>query len=313
MEQPEVKSVEDLNKLLHEGKQYRKTAGTNMNDESSRSHCIFTIRVEQANKGPDGQDHVRCAASAAAAAAAAAMLISLASLVAAWASSTWLTSRAASASPRQAQQSVRPRMPLNWPLTSGGCFAGGNTKRRHPNQQIAIGAGQCDHGPDSAEPKRKVSRIRVSSTVPDRVLSAPQENPHSLPRFEVDAALGGLARRQHAHGESETLLMMTSRSECSTNFACGSLQIMIANIGPADYNYDETMSTLRYVQNVLCSSWQLGSMLLVCDWLFSFADRAKNIKNKPKINEDPKDAKMREYQEEIARYEYARCLVVLSS
>ena len=36
---------------------------------------------------------------------------------------------------------------------------------------------------------------------------------------------------------------------------------MIANCGPADYNYDETMSTLRY------------------------ANRAKNIKNKPTINE----------------------------
>ena len=52
---------------------------------------------------------------------------------------------------------------------------------------------------------------------------------------------------------------------------------MIANISPADYNYDETLSTLRY------------------------ADRAKNIKNKPKINEDPKDALLREYQEEIKR------------
>ncbi len=29
--------------------------------------------------------------------------------------------------------------------------------------------------------------------------------------------------------------------------------------------------------------------------------RAKNIKNKPKINEDPKDAMLREFQEEIAR------------
>ena len=46
--------------------------------------------------------------------------------------------------------------------------------------------------------------------------------------------------------------------------------------GPAGYNYDETVSTLRY------------------------ANRAKNIKNKPKINEDPKDA-MLEFQEEIAR------------
>ena len=53
--------------------------------------------------------------------------------------------------------------------------------------------------------------------------------------------------------------------------------VMVANLGPADYNYDETLSTLRY------------------------ANRAKNIKNKPKINEDPKDAMLREFQEEIAR------------
>ena len=51
--------------------------------------------------------------------------------------------------------------------------------------------------------------------------------------------------------------------------------VMCANCGPADYNYDETLSTLRY------------------------ANRAKNIKNKPKINEDPKDAMLREYQDEI--------------
>ena len=50
--------------------------------------------------------------------------------------------------------------------------------------------------------------------------------------------------------------------------------VMVANLGPADYNFDETMSTLRY------------------------ANRAKNIKNKPKINEDPKDAMLREFQED---------------
>ena len=53
--------------------------------------------------------------------------------------------------------------------------------------------------------------------------------------------------------------------------------VMIANVGPADWNYDETISTLRY------------------------ANRAKSIKNKPHINEDPKDALLREFQEEILR------------
>lgn len=51
--------------------------------------------------------------------------------------------------------------------------------------------------------------------------------------------------------------------------------IMIAAVSPANYNYDETLSTLRY------------------------ASRAKFIQNKPKINEDPKDALLREYMEEI--------------
>merc|ERR1712138_158297 len=53
--------------------------------------------------------------------------------------------------------------------------------------------------------------------------------------------------------------------------------VMCACIGPVDYNYDETRSTLRY------------------------AYRAKSIKNKPRINEDPKDAMIREFQDEIAK------------
>lgn len=42
--------------------------------------------------------------------------------------------------------------------------------------------------------------------------------------------------------------------------------VMIAAVSPADYNLEETLSTLRY------------------------ASRAKSIKNKPRVNEDPKDA-----------------------
>ena len=53
--------------------------------------------------------------------------------------------------------------------------------------------------------------------------------------------------------------------------------IMVANIGPASYNYEETVTTLRY------------------------ASRAKKIRNKPQINEDPKDALLRSFQEEIGR------------
>jgi kinesin family protein 3/17 len=53
--------------------------------------------------------------------------------------------------------------------------------------------------------------------------------------------------------------------------------VMVANISPADFNYEETLSTLRY------------------------ASRAKKIQNKPKVNEDPKDAMLKAFQEEIKK------------
>lgn len=53
--------------------------------------------------------------------------------------------------------------------------------------------------------------------------------------------------------------------------------LMIASVSPAEDNYDETITTLRY------------------------AARARNIKNTPKVNEDPKDALIKEYLGEIQK------------
>ncbi|XP_047115391.1 chromosome-associated kinesin KIF4A [Schistocerca piceifrons] len=53
-----------------------------------------------------------------------------------------------------------------------------------------------------------------------------------------------------------------------------SVTLMIACVSPADYNLDETMSTLRY------------------------ADRARNIKNKPIVNQDPKSAELLRLKQE---------------
>ena len=53
--------------------------------------------------------------------------------------------------------------------------------------------------------------------------------------------------------------------------------IMIAAVSPADINYDESLSTLRY------------------------ADRAKKIKNKAEVNENPVDKLIRELREENER------------
>ena len=53
--------------------------------------------------------------------------------------------------------------------------------------------------------------------------------------------------------------------------------VMIAALSPADYNYEETLTTLRY------------------------ASRAKMIKNKPRVNQDPKDALLKQYEDEIKK------------
>merc|ERR1711964_802578 len=51
--------------------------------------------------------------------------------------------------------------------------------------------------------------------------------------------------------------------------------VMIAAIAPSNVNYDETLSTLRY------------------------ADRAKKIKNKAVVNEDPNERMIRDLQGQI--------------
>lgn len=56
-----------------------------------------------------------------------------------------------------------------------------------------------------------------------------------------------------------------------------SMTLMIACISPADYNMEETIGTLRY------------------------ADRARMIKNKPIINQDPKTAEINKLKEEVQK------------
>jgi len=51
--------------------------------------------------------------------------------------------------------------------------------------------------------------------------------------------------------------------------------LMICALSPSDDNYEESLSTLRY------------------------GNRAKQIKNNPKVNDDPKDALIKEYQDKI--------------
>lgn len=116
-------------------------------------------------------------------------------------------------------------------------------------------AGSERQSKTNAEGKRlkEACRINLSLTTLGNVISALAENKGQFIPYR-DSKLTRLLRNSLG-GNSKTL--------------------MIANIGPANCSYDESLNTLRY------------------------ASRARNIKNKPYINEDPVDALLKKYQEEI--------------
>ncbi|EFJ29284.1 hypothetical protein SELMODRAFT_783, partial [Selaginella moellendorffii] len=191
-----VHSLSDIIRLLMVGKKNRSVGATLMNQDSSRSHSIFTITVETSVEDPETGLHIRVGK------------LNLVDL----AGSERMSKTGATG------DRLKELTNINWSLTALG------------NVISALVDGRSTHIPyrDS-----KLTRLLQDS-------------------------LGGNTRT-----------------------------VMVANIGPADYNYEESVSTLRY------------------------ANRAKSIKNKPRINEDPKDALLREFQAEIIRFIGLICVLKL--
>ncbi|KAJ3016653.1 Kinesin-like protein kif3b [Thoreauomyces humboldtii] len=179
-----VKSVPEMEALMTLGNKNRSVGATLMNENSSRSHSIFTITVESSEPGPDGKDRI---------VAGKLHLVDLAG------------------SERQSKTG-----------------ASGDRLKEATKINLSLSAlGNC-----------------ISALVDGKSSHIPYRD-SKLTRLLQDS-LGGNAKT-----------------------------LMIATLSPASYNYDETLSTLRY------------------------ANRAKSIKNKPKVNEDPKDAMLKSCQEEI--------------
>jgi kinesin family protein 3/17 len=181
-----VKSAAEIDAVLQAGKKNRVTGATLMNQQSSRSHSIFTVTVETSEIGKDGKAHIRVGK-------------------------------------------------LNMVDLAGS------------ERQSKTGA--------TGERLKEASKINQSLSRLGNVISALVDGKSTHVPYR-DSKLTRLLQ-DSLGGNTKT--------------------VMIANCGPADYNYDETLSTLRY------------------------ASRAKQIKNKPMINEDPKDAMLREFQQEIER------------
>mmetsp|Transcript_40600 Transcript_40600/g.128037 ORF Transcript_40600/g.128037 Transcript_40600/m.128037 type:complete len:750 (-) Transcript_40600:234-2483(-) len=181
-----VKGVTEMENVLLAGKKNRSVGATLMNQDSSRSHSIFTIIIESSATHADGSKHIRAGK-------------------------------------------------LNLVDLAGS------------ERQSKTGA--------TGERLKEATKINLSLSALGNVISALVDSKTSHVPYR-DSKLTRLLQ-DSLGGNTKT--------------------VMVANLGPADYNYDETLSTLRY------------------------ANRAKNIKNKPRINEDPKDAMLREFQEEILR------------
>ncbi|XP_063727331.1 kinesin-like protein KIF3A isoform X2 [Symsagittifera roscoffensis] len=179
-----VNNADDMDRIMTLGNKNRVVGSTNMNEQSSRSHAIFSSTIECSELGPDGQQHVKVGKL---------HLVDLAG----------------------------------------------------SERQSKTGA--------TGDRLKEATKINLSLATLGNVISA-----------LVDGKSSHIPYRN----SKLTRLLQDSLGGNSKTMMC-------ANIGPAEYNYDETISTLRY------------------------ANRAKNIKNKPKINEDPKDAMLRKFQEEI--------------
>eukprot|EP00976_Prorocentrum_cordatum_P041618 844135-Prorocentrum_minimum.AAC.6 len=162
-----VKSVPELRNVLAVGKKNRSTGATLMNQDSSRSHSIFTITIECSDRNTtDGDGHIRVGK-------------------------------------------------LNLVDLAGS------------ERQSKTGA--------TGDRLKEATKINLSLSALGNVIS-------SL----VDGKSGHIPYRD---SKLTRLLQDSLGGNTKT--------VMIANMGPADYNFDESISTLRY------------------------ANRAKNIKNKP--------------------------------
>eukprot|EP00793_Prasinoderma_coloniale_P000109 PRCOL_00005617-RA len=181
-----VKGLAEISNVLRVGDKNRTVGATLMNQDSSRSHSIFTITIERSGHGSADGGHIRVGK-------------------------------------------------LNLVDLAGS------------ERQSKTGA--------TGERLKEATKINMSLSALGNVIS-------SL----VDAKSAHIPYRD---SKLTRLLQDSLGGNTKT--------VMVANVGPAGYNFDETISTLRY------------------------ANRAKNIKNKPRINEDPKDAMLREFQDEIAR------------
>ncbi|XP_041261542.1 kinesin-like protein KIF3C [Onychostruthus taczanowskii] len=154
-----------------------------------------------------------------------------------------------------------------------------HSSRSHAIFLITI---ECSEtGPDGEEHIRvgKLNLVDLAGSERQNKMGAQGERPKEASKINLSLSALGNVISALVDGRSTHIPYRDSKLTRLLQDSLGgnAKTIMVATLGPASHSYDESLSTLR------------------------FANRAKNIKNKPRVNEDPKDTLLREFQEEIVR------------
>nr|XP_021400760.1 kinesin-like protein KIF3C [Lonchura striata domestica] len=154
-----------------------------------------------------------------------------------------------------------------------------HSSRSHAIFLITI---ECSEtGPDGDEHIRvgKLNLVDLAGSERQSKMGAHGERPKEASKINLSLSALGNVISALVDGRSTHIPYRDSKLTRLLQDSLGgnAKTIMVATLGPASHSYDESLSTLR------------------------FANRAKNIKNKPRVNEDPKDTLLREFQEEIVR------------
>lgn len=229
------KSMSEIERVMRVGNQNRSVGATDMNEHSSRSHAIFTVTVEQQQQQLETKLQQE------------------------------ESDRTLEGSHNETFEGPK-RANASQPVIRVGKLnlvdLAGSERQRKTNS--------------SGQRQKESIKINLSLSALGNVINSLMKVQQQREQQQQQQVVYGGSLKP----TSQALIHTPYRDSKLTRLLQDSLggnakTLMIANIGPASYNYDETINTLNY------------------------ASRARCIKNRPRVNEDPKDALLRQLQKEI--------------
>ncbi|XP_063831631.1 kinesin-like protein Klp98A [Ostrinia nubilalis] len=241
-----VSDYDDIQECMHRGNLHRTTASTQMNDVSSRSHAIFTITFVQAS------------------------YLRHNNMPSETVSKVHLVDLAGRSVERAGDVSSRSHAIFTITFVQASYLRHNNMPSETVSKVHLVdlaGSERADATGATGQRLVEGAHINKSLVTLGSVISALAE----ASQQPADNRTPRSAKKNVFIPYRDSVLTWLLKDSLGGN----SKTIMIAAISPADCNYGETLSTLRY------------------------ANRAKNIINKPTINEDPNVKLIRELREEI--------------